>query len=75
MSLAKRLYEQQTEREAPAARLERARQSVRIALRAAGEEKPDTGMLCDIERALHAALREMEQLQIAMSGSERPRGR
>lgn len=41
MSLAKRLYEQQTEREAPAMRLERARQSVRIALRAAGEEKPD----------------------------------
>jgi len=67
MSLAKRLYEQQTEREAPAMRLERARQSVRIALRAAGEEKPDIGTLCDIELARHAALCEMEQVQVALA--------
>lgn len=70
MSLAKRLSEQQTEREVPEIYLERARQSVRIALRAAGEEKPDIGTLCDIERALHAALSEMGQLLIALAGSE-----
>jgi hypothetical protein len=70
VSLAKRLNEQQPEMEAPATRLERASQSVRIALKAAGEEKPDVGTLCDIERALHAALREMEHLQIALAGLE-----
>lgn len=67
MSLAKPLSEQQTEWETPTIHLERARQSVRIALRAAGEEKPDMGTLCDIERALHAALREMAQLQPALA--------
>jgi hypothetical protein len=42
MSLAKRLSEQQTERVSPATCLEHARQSVRIALRAAEEEQPDS---------------------------------
>ena len=64
MSLTKPVSEQQTERAAPAMRLEHARQSVRIALRAAGEGKPDIQTLCDIERALHAALREMDQLRV-----------
>ena len=67
MSLAKRLSEPQTDGEAPATRLKRAQRSVKIALRAAGEEKPDIGTLCDIERALHAALGEMEHLKIAVA--------
>ncbi len=38
MSLSKRFYEQQAERDAPAARLERARRNVRNALSAAQHE-------------------------------------
>ncbi len=67
MSLSKRFYEQQAERDAPAARLERARQCVSNALSAAADGRPDIVTLCDIESALSVALREMDRLQLTLA--------
>ncbi len=72
MSLTKRWLDTQAE-ETPAERLSHARQSVRIALRTAADGQPSTETLCDIERALNVALREMEQLQITLAVMERQR--
>ena len=67
MSLSKRFYEQQAERDAPAARLERARQCVQNALSAAADGQADVLTLCAIEHALNGALREMERLQLTLA--------
>ncbi len=48
-------------------RLARARKSVRFALSAIGDGQPDTEAVCEAERALAGALREMEQLQITLA--------
>ncbi len=53
--------------------LETVRRSVQAALRAAADERPSIETLCDIERALHVALREMEQLQITLAVMKRQR--
>jgi hypothetical protein len=66
MSLTKRALETQ---ETPADHLARARRSVTIALRTATDGRPDIATLCDIERALNAALREMEQLEVVLTAS------
>ena len=71
MSLSKRFYEQQAERDAPAARLERARQCVQSALSAAATGRPDIVTLCDVESSLNAALREMDRLQLTLAVMER----
>ncbi len=68
----KRLYEAQPA-ETPAERLAHVRKSVRFALRAIGDGQPDVEAVCDAERALNAALSEMEQLQITLSVMERRR--
>jgi hypothetical protein len=65
LSLTKRQLEAQAE-ETPAERLERARKSVRFALRAIADGQPNVEAVCDAERALNGALREMEQLQITL---------
>jgi hypothetical protein len=70
MSLTKRWLDAQAE-ETPAERLAHARKSVIFALRAIGDGQPDVGAVCDAERALAGALREMEQLQIALALMER----
>ncbi len=75
MSLSKRFYEQQAERDAPAARLERARQCVQSALREAATGRPDIVTLCDIESALSVALREMDRLQLTLAVIERQQER
>ncbi len=74
MSLSKRKYEAQAE-ETPQARLVRARQCVQNALSAAADGRPDIVTLCDIERALNAALREMERLQLTLAVMERQQER
>ena len=70
MSLSKRMFEAQAE-ETPAARLERARRSVQIALRAAADGQADMLTLCDIEQALNVAQHEMERLQLTLTVMER----
>ncbi len=71
MSLTKRWMESQAEESAPAARLERARQCVQSALRAAATGRPDIVTLCDIEQALNVAHHEIERLQLTLAVIER----
>ncbi len=79
MSFSKREFEKQQEREAPAARVERARHSLRHALRdvQTSEVQSVEGRLLDYEtadgisRALHATLRELDQLTITLAVRER----
>jgi hypothetical protein len=74
MSFSKRELEKQQEREAPAARVERARHSLRHVLR---DVQTSEGRLLDYEtadgmqRALHATLRELEQLTLTLAVRER----
>ena len=74
MSLSKREFEVQQEREAPAQKLERARTQIK---RVARDVQTTEGRLLDYEtademqRALHATLRELEQLTITISVLER----
>jgi hypothetical protein len=74
MSFSKREFEMQREREAPAARVERARTQIK---RVARNVQTSEGRLLDYEtademqRALHATLRELEQLTITLAVMER----
>ncbi len=74
MSLSKREFAVQQERAAPAARVERARTQIK---RVAREVQTTEGRLLDYEtademqRALHATLRELEQLTITLAVRER----
>ena len=74
MSLSKREFEVQQEREAPAARVERARTQIK---RVARDVQTTEGRLLDYEtadgmqRALHATLRELEQLTLTLAVRER----
>jgi len=61
MSLSKRYFEQQP---TPAERLQNARFRVMFALRTAGEGEPTFDTLDEIARALVAANRELETLEI-----------
>ncbi len=70
MSLTKRWLDAQAA-ETPTERLARARKSVRFALRAIGDGQLDVEAVCEAERALAGALREMEQLQITLAVMER----
>ncbi len=70
MSLTKRWLDAQAA-ETPAERLARARNSIRFALRAIGDGQPGVEDVCEAERALAGALREMEQLQITLAVMER----
>jgi len=72
MSLTKRWLEAQVE-ETPTERLAHARKSVIFALRAIGDGQPDVEAVCEAERALAGALREMEQLEITLAVMERRR--
>ncbi len=71
MSLTKRWMDAQAVSETPAARIERARERVHFALRASEPGIPDMDTLCDVERALHAALRDLEQAQLSLAVMER----
>jgi hypothetical protein len=74
MSFSKREFEMQREREAPAARVERARTQIK---RVARDVQTTEGRLLDYEtademqRALHATLRELEQLTITLAVMQR----
>jgi hypothetical protein len=74
MSLSKREFEMQRDREAPAQQLERARTQIK---RVARNVQTSEGRLLDYEtademqRALHATLRELEQLTITLAVMER----
>ncbi len=61
MSLSKRYFEQQP---TPAERLRNARSRVNFALQTAGESEPTFDTLDEIARALVAANRELETLEI-----------
>jgi hypothetical protein len=74
MSLSKREFEVQQEREAPAQKLERARTQIK---RVARDVQVTEGRLLDYEtademqRALHATLRELEQLTLTLAVMQR----
>ncbi len=74
MSLSKREFEVQQEREAPAARVERARARIKSVAR---EVRTTEGRLLDyatadeMQRALHATLRDLEQLTLTLAVRER----
>jgi len=74
MSLSKREFEVQQEREAPAQKLERARTQIK---RVARDVQTTEGRLLDYEtademqRALHATLRELEQLTLTLAVMQR----
>ena len=74
MSLSKREFEKQREMEAPAARVERACTRIK---RVAREVRTAEGRLLDyataeeMQRALHATLRDLEQLTLTLAVSER----
>ncbi len=74
MSLSKREFEVQQEREAPAQKLERARTQIK---RVARDVQTTEGRLLDYEtademqRTLHATLRELEQLTLTLAVRER----
>jgi hypothetical protein len=74
MSLSKREFAVQQEREAPARRVERARTQIK---RVARDVQTSEGRLLDyttadeMQRALQATLRELEQLTITISVLER----
>jgi hypothetical protein len=74
MSLSKREFEVQQEREAPAARVERARSRIKSVAR---EVRTAEGRLLDyatadeMQRALHATLRDLEQLTLTLAVRER----
>ncbi len=74
MSLSKREFEVQQEREAPAARCERVRRQLRSVRR---DVEIYEGRLLDyatadeMQRALHATLRDLEQLTLTLAVRER----
>ncbi len=74
MSFSKREFEKQQEREAPAARVERARTRIKSVAR---NVQTTEGRLLDYEtademqRTLHATLRELDQLTITLAVRER----
>ncbi len=74
MSLSKREFEVQRDRETPAARVERARTQIK---RVARDVQTTEGRLLDYEtademqRTLHATLRELEQLTITLAVMQR----
>ena len=74
MSFSKREFEKQRDREAPAQQLERARTQIK---RVARDVQTTEGRLLDYEtadgmqRALHATLRELEQLTLTLAVRER----
>ncbi len=74
MSLAKREFEVQQEREAPAARVERARRALRSIRRDVEIYEGrllDCGTAAEMQRTLSAAEREMEALQLTLAVIER----
>jgi hypothetical protein len=74
MSLSKRYYEAQAEREQPTTRLERSRASLRNAARHVEVSEGrllDYGTADEIQRALHTAARELEALTITLSVMQR----
>jgi len=74
MSLSKREFEVQQEREAPAARVERARTQIK---RVARDVQTTEGRLLDyttadeMQRALQATLRELDALTLTLAVRER----
>jgi len=74
MSFSKREFEKQREMEAPAARVERARARIKSVAR---EVRTAEGRLLDyataeeMQRALHATLRDLEQLTLTLAVMER----
>ncbi len=74
MSFSKREFATRQEREAPAARVERVRQRLRAVAR---DVQTTEGRVLDyatadeIRAALHATLRELDQLTITLAVSER----
>ena len=74
MSLSKRYFELQAEREQPTARLERARDRIREVSRTITISEGrllDYESAEDMQRALSAALRELQELTITLSVMER----
>ena len=74
MSFSKREFEKQRDREAPAQQLERARTQIK---RVARDVQVTEGRLLDFEtademqRTLHATLRELEQLTLTLAVMQR----
>jgi len=74
MSLAKREFERQRDRETPASRVERARTQIK---RVARDVQTTEGRLLDyttadeMQRALQATLRELEQLTLTLAVMQR----
>jgi hypothetical protein len=74
MSLSKREFEVQQEREAPAARVERARARIKSVAR---EVRTTEGRLLDyatadaMQRTLNATMRELEELTLTLAVMER----
>ncbi len=69
MSLSKRFFERQP---TPAERLEQARQRVRFALNeVASDSAPDCETADEMQRALHATLRDLDALTITLAVMER----
>ncbi len=74
MSLSKREFEKQREREAPAQKLDRACtriKSVAREVRTAEGRLLDYATADEMQRALHATLRDLEQLTLTLAVRER----